>query len=99
MVIFFDFQYRVITYSRFFFGTLNYVEVYFREIIREAIKINVSALIFVYNYFSGCVEFSKADKFIIERIIKSCQFMDLRVFDYIVIGRGKYVFFVERGWI
>lgn len=78
---------------------LNYVEVYFREIICEAIKINVSVLIFVYNYFSGCVEFSKVDKFIIEWIIKSCQFMDLCVFDYIVIGCGKYVFFVECGWI
>lgn len=51
---------------------LNYVEVYFWEIICEVIKINVLVLIFVYNYFLGCVEFSKVDKFIIEWIIKSC---------------------------
>ncbi|HCR6350364.1 TPA: hypothetical protein OO374_002587, partial [Shigella sonnei] len=41
----------------------------------------------------------KADKLITERIIKSCQFMDLRVLDHIVIGRGEYVSFAERGWI
>ncbi|MGS5666975.1 JAB domain-containing protein, partial [Escherichia coli] len=39
------------------------------------------------------------DKLITERIIKSCQFMDLRVLDHIVIGRGEYVSFAERGWI
>ncbi|EOO0228144.1 JAB domain-containing protein, partial [Escherichia coli] len=27
------------------------------------------------------------------------QFMDLRVLDHIVIGRGEYVSFAERGWI
>ncbi|STL87117.1 DNA repair protein RadC [Escherichia coli] len=93
MVIFLDSQHRVITHSRLFSGTLNHVEVHPREIIREAIKINASALILAHNHPSGCAEPSKADKLITERIIKSCQFMDLRVLDHIVIGRGEYVFF------
>ena len=58
-----------------------------------------SALILAHNHPSGCAEPSKADKLITERIIKSCQFMDLRVLDHIVIGRGEYVSFAERGWI
>lgn len=76
MVIFLDSQHRVITHSRLFSGTLNHVEVHPREIIREAIKINASALILAHNHPSGCAEPSKADKLITERIIKSCQFMD-----------------------
>ena len=99
MVIFLDSQHRVITHSRLFSGTLNHVEVHPREIIREAIKINASALILAHNHPSGCAEPSKADKLITERIIKSCQFMDLRVLHHIVIGRGEYVSFAERGWI
>ena len=99
MVIFLDSQHRVITHCRLFSGTLNHVEVHPREIIREAIKINASALILAHNHPSGCAEPSKADKLITERIIKSCQFMDLRVLDHIVIGRGEYVSFAERGWI
>ncbi|EKG5174696.1 DNA repair protein RadC [Escherichia coli] len=99
MVIFLDSQHRVITHSRLFSGTLNHVEVHPREIIREAIKINASALILAHNHPSGCAEPSKADKLITERIIKSCQFMYLRVLDHIVIGRGEYVSFAERGWI
>ncbi|XNM48021.1 JAB domain-containing protein [Escherichia coli] len=42
-------------------------------------KKNASALILAHNHPSGCAEPSKADKLITERIIKSCQFMDLRV--------------------
>ena len=82
MVIFLDSQHRVITHSRLFSGTLNHVEVHPREIIREAIKINASALILAHNHPSGCAEPSKADKLITERIIKSCQFMDLRARPY-----------------
>ncbi|MDA6632370.1 hypothetical protein OSL06_16800, partial [Escherichia coli] len=52
-----------------------------------------------WQHHPGCAEPSKADKLITERIIKSCQFMDLRVLDHIVIGRGEYVSFAERGWI
>ncbi|MCZ8909796.1 DNA repair protein RadC [Escherichia albertii] len=99
MVIFLDSQHRVLTHSRLFSGTLNHVEVHPREIVREAIKINASALILAHNHPSGCAEPSKADKLITERIIKSCQFMELRVLDHIVIGRGEYVSFAERGWI
>ena len=70
-----------------------------REIIREAIKINASAVILAHNHPSGCAEPSKADKLITDRVVKCCQFMDIRVLDHLVIGRGEYVSFAERGWI
>ncbi|MFV2384046.1 JAB domain-containing protein, partial [Escherichia coli] len=80
---------RVITHSRLYSGTLKHVEFHPREIIREAIKINAAALILAHNHPSGCAEPRKADKLITERIKKSCQVMDLRVLDHIVIGRGE----------
>lgn len=99
MVIFLDAQHKVIKHSRLFSGTLSHVEVHPREIIREAIKINASALILAHNHPSGCAEPSKADKIITERVVKCCQYMDIRVLDHLVIGRGEYVSFAERGWI
>lgn len=99
VVIFLDAQHRVISHNRLFAGTLNHVEVHPREIIREAIKLNASAVILAHNHPSGCAEPSKADKLITERVIKCCQFMDIRVLDHLVIGRGEYVSFAERGWI
>ncbi|HBC5382859.1 TPA: DNA repair protein RadC [Citrobacter koseri] len=99
LVIFLDARHRVIKHSRLFSGTLNHVEVHPREIIREAIKLNASAVILAHNHPSGCAEPSKADKLITERVVKCCQFMDIRVLDHLVIGRGEYVSFAERGWI
>ncbi|HHE5699052.1 TPA: DNA repair protein RadC [Citrobacter amalonaticus] len=99
MVVFLDSQHKVIKHSRLFSGTLTHVEIHPREIIREAIKINASAVILAHNHPSGCAEPSKADKLITERVVKCCQFMDIRVLDHLVIGRGEYVSFAERGWI
>ena len=97
--IFMDSQHRVIKHSKLFSGTLSHVEVHPREIVREAIKMNASAVILAHNHPSGCAEPSKADKLITERVVKCCQFMDIRVLDHLVIGRGEYVSFAERGWI
>lgn len=99
MVIFLDNQHRVVKHSRMFSGTLRHVEVHPREIVREAIKVNAAAVILAHNHPSGCAEPSKADKDITERIIKCCQFMDIRVLDHFIIGRGEYVSFAEQGWI
>jgi len=99
MVIFLDNQHRVVKHSRMFSGTLRHVEVHPREIVREAIKVNAAAVILAHNHPSGCAEPSKADKDITDRIIKCCQFMDIRVLDHFIIGRGEYVSFAEQGWI
>ncbi|HEF0100502.1 RadC family protein [Citrobacter sp. FDAARGOS_156] len=99
LVIFMDSQHQVIKHSKLFSGTLSHVEVHPREIVREAIKMNASAVILAHNHPSGCAEPSKADKLITERVVKCCQFMDIRVLDHLVIGRGEYVSFAERGWI
>lgn len=99
MVIFLDNQHRVIKHSPMFFGTLSHVEVHPREIVREAMKCNAAALILAHNHPSGRAEPSKADRVITERIVKACLFMEIRVLDHLVIGRGEYVSFAERGWI
>lgn len=99
MVIFLDNQNRVIKHSRMFSGTLSHVEVHPREIVREAIKANAAALILAHNHPSGSAEPSKADRFITEKVIKSCNFMEIKVLDHLVIGRGEIVSFAERGWI
>lgn len=99
MVIFLDNQNRVLKHSRLFSGTLSHVEVHPREIVREAIKVNAAGVILAHNHPSGRAEPSKADRDVTARIMKCCQFMDIRVLDHLVIGRGEYVSFAERGWI
>ncbi|WP_312951390.1 RadC family protein [Superficieibacter sp.] len=99
MVIYLDSQLQVLNYQRLFAGTLSHVEVHPREIVREAIKVNAASVILAHNHPSGSAEPSKADKMITERVVNCCQLMDIRVLDHLVIGRGEYVSFAERGLI
>jgi DNA repair protein RadC len=99
MVIFLDNKNRILKHCHLFSGTLSHVEVHPREIVREAIKVNAAGVILAHNHPSGCAEPSRADKEITARIIKCCQFMDIRVLDHLIIGRGEYISFAEHGWI
>ncbi|WP_289628719.1 JAB domain-containing protein, partial [Escherichia coli] len=52
-----------------------------------------------HNHPSGSPEPSKSDKLMTDRVVKCCRFMEIRVLDHLIIGRGAYVSFAERGWI
>lgn len=99
MVMFLDNQHRVIRHEEMFSGTLASVEVHPREIVREALKANAAAVILAHNHPSGDAEPSQADRMITAHIVQACSLMDIRVLDHLVIGRGEYVSFAERGWI
>ncbi len=99
LVMFLDNQHRVIRYEEMFMGTINSVDIYPREIVREALKVNAAALILAHNHPSGKAEPSNADRIITVKITKACSLLDICVLDHLVVGRGEYVSFAERGWI
>jgi len=99
LVLFLDNQHRVIRHEEMFAGTISSVEIHPREIVREAMKVNATALILAHNHPSGKAEPSFADRRVTEQIIKACQLLDIRVLDHLVVGGGETVSFAERGWI
>ncbi|TEA26675.1 RadC family protein [Candidatus Schmidhempelia bombi] len=99
LVLFLDNQNRVITSDEMFVGTYNCVEVHPREIIRRALKYNAAGLILAHNHPSGLAEPSQADRKVTKQIEQACDLIDIRVIDHIIIGKGEYVSFAERGWI
>lgn len=99
LVLFLDNQHRVIRHEEMFAGTISSVEIHPREIVREAMKVNATALILAHNHPSGKAEPSFADRRVTEQIIKACQLLDIRVLDHFVVGGGETVSFAERGWI
>lgn len=99
MVIFLDNQNHVINCEEMFVGTYNSVEVHPREIARKALQYNAAALILAHNHPSGLAEPSQADRALTKKIEQVCELIDVRVIDHLVIGKGEYVSFAERGWI
>lgn len=99
MALFLDNQHRVLVAQTMFSGSINSVEVHPREIIREALKINAASLILAHNHPSGRAEPSQADRVITEKVREACILLNIRLLDHVVVGRGEFVSFAERGWL
>ena len=99
MVVFLNNQNQVITSEEMFIGTYNCVEVHPREVARRALQHNAAGLILAHNHPSGMAEPSQADRILTQKIEQVCELIDIRIVDHLVIGKGEYVSFAERGWI
>ncbi len=97
-VMFLNSQNELIEYNELFSGTINSAAVYPREVVKHALKVNASAVIFAHNHPSGKSEPSEADKQITTRLNAALSLVDIRVLDHIVVGRTP-VSFAERGLI
>ncbi|OZG74945.1 hypothetical protein BTA51_00640 [Hahella sp. CCB-MM4] len=97
--LFLDNQHRVICFEKLFRGTINSASIYPREVIRQVMRYNAAAVIFVHNHPSGVAEPSISDRDITDLLVKALKLMDVRVLDHFVVGDNDVVSFAERGWI
>lgn len=98
-VMFLDVQNQVIEVENLFEGTLNASAVYHREIVKEAIRHNAAALIFVHNHPSGNPDPSDNDKQLTRDLVFVGDIMQIKVLDHIIIGDNKYFSFSDAGLI
>lgn len=97
--IFLDAKNRIIEEETFFEGTVDTSAVYPREILKNALKYNASAVIFVHNHPSGDPEPSESDREITKELVFAAGTMQLKVLDHIIIGNNRYFSFADRGLI
>ena len=98
-VIFLDNQHRVLRTKELFFGTIDAASVYPREVVKESLTTNASAVIFYHNHPSGDANPSQADRRITRRLTDALALVDIRVLDHFVVSFEGVVSFAERGWI
>lgn len=98
-VLMLDSQHRLIKFVELFRGTINSASVYPREVAKEVLFYNASAVIFSHNHPSGIAEPSQADRRITERLVSALGLFDVQVLDHIVVGVNETVSFAERGWL
>jgi DNA repair protein RadC len=96
-VLFLDAQHRLQSYEPMFNGTLTQTSVYPREVLKRALALNAAAVVLAHNHPSGVAEPSRADEFLTQQLKHALAFIDVRVLDHIVVGRGGVVSFAERG--
>ncbi|WP_242513268.1 RadC family protein [Halochromatium salexigens] len=96
-VLYLDSRYRVIQYRELFRGTINGANVYPREVVRECLHWNASAVILAHNHPSGITEPSQADVQITQRLQAALGLIDVQVLDHLIVGDGEGVSLAERG--
>jgi DNA repair protein RadC len=97
--IFLDAKNRIIEEETFFEGTVDTSAVYPREILKNALRHNASAVIFVHNHPSGDPEPSESDREITKELVFAASTMQVKVLDHIIIGNNRYFSFADRGMI
>jgi DNA repair protein RadC len=83
---------RVVLLSR---GTINATLLHPREVFREALRAQASAIMLVRNRPSGDPTPSLEDRVLTLELAAGGLLLGIPVLDHVVIGRGRYVSFVE----
>jgi len=95
--LYLDNRQRVIAFKELFRGTIDGANVHPREVVKEALMRNASAVILAHNHPSGIAEPSQADELITRRLKDALGLVDIRVLDHLIIGDGVCESFADRG--
>lgn len=79
-------------------GSLTASIVHPRDVFAPVVREAAAAVVFVHNHPSGDPTPSKEDIEITRRLREVGDLMGVRVLDHIVVGRGRYVSFVDDGY-
>jgi DNA repair protein RadC len=99
VVIFLSVRNHVLSVAEIFSGSLTETRVYPREVVRQALLRNASAVIVAHNHPSGTAEPSAADILLTSTLRAALQLVDIGLLDHFVISRQQSVSLCERGFL
>ncbi len=80
-------------------GTVNQSVVYPREVIKRALELNATGVIFVHNHPSGNLKPSRNDMALQRKLSEACKSVDITTLDHFIIGPDGHMSFKEEGLI
>jgi DNA repair protein RadC len=89
-------QNRIIHYEELFYGTINNLTIYAREVAKVALQYNSSAIIFAHNHPIGVATPSPEDMRLTNSLTKILRPLNIRVLDHIIIGTDRYLSLVDQ---
>lgn len=98
-VVHLDAQNRVLDYVEMFRGTVSQTSVYPREVVRDALLRNSSALVLVHNHPSGATNPSRADEHLTQTLKQAAALVDVRVLDHFIVAGNSIQSMAEMGLV
>lgn len=74
-------------------GSIDYVEIYPQEILKQCINKCAKSIILIHNHPSGNPSPSTQDIYITNKIQEATSLFNITLFDHIIVGGDKYVSF------
>ena len=96
-VVHLDSQHRVLDYVEMFRGTVTQTSVYPREVVKDALARNSSALLLCHCHPSGGTEPSRADEVLTATLKTALAIVDVRVLDHLIVGGSDILSMAEKG--
>ena len=68
-----------------------------RQVLRESILRQCTAIVFCHNHPSGTLVPSKQDKELTHRLVEACKAVDIALIDHVIVSSQGYYSFSEEG--
>lgn len=95
--LYLDSRHRLVAFEELFRGTVHMTSVHPREVLRQTLLHNATAVIFAHNHPSGVLQPSRADELITRRLKDALALLDVRTLDHFIVGDDDCYSFSEHG--
>ena len=99
LCLYLDSRFRLIECQELFRGSITHTAVYPREILKEALFRNASALIVAHNHPSGNPLPSNADQELTKTLISALHLVDIPLLDHCIVSGSGFFSFLNAGLI
>ncbi len=97
--LYLDSRLHLIECDELFRGSITQTAIYPREILKEALAKNASALIVAHNHPSGNPLPSKADQELTKLLVHALQLVDIQLLDHCIVSGSGFFSFSDAGLI
>ncbi|MGB4897984.1 MAG: JAB domain-containing protein [Ignavibacteria bacterium] len=94
-VLYLNTQLQLIEYRIVFSGAVNSCTLSPREIVKDALELNATAIVMAHNHPSGCSEPSRADIASTLRAREALSLFEIDLIDHFVVGKDQITSMVE----
>lgn len=70
-----------------------------RVLFQRALELRAPAILVAHNHPSGRLQPSSEDQDLTQRMVQVGRFLDIVLLDHLIVGRGDYVSFADKGWL